>query len=172
MVIRMFPNISQSQRRPLLTLSIFGTKCEGKFVPDDCTIHVATEHVQCTGMGWWESWDTDWQLVYRGKYCSNICFNENKKSQVILGDPESLFQYFPMKIFMFQDLKSYYWKFSTDVTATQFFRKIYIWKINTSQNNYRQPSDCGMVTGWSQFKPSPYSVGHSHTNFTIFQCEW
>ena len=21
----------------------------------------ATEHVQCTGLGWWESWDTDWQ---------------------------------------------------------------------------------------------------------------
>ena len=20
-----------------------------------------TEHVQCTGLGWWESWDTDWQ---------------------------------------------------------------------------------------------------------------
>ena len=79
---------------------------------------------------------------------------------------------FHMKHFPFcgqkQTLLSYYWKFSTDVTATQFFRKIYIWKINTSQNNYRQPSDCGMVTGWSQFKPSPYSVGHSHTNFTIF----
>ena len=76
-----------------------------------------------------------------------------------------------VKYFLFSDCRmiwSYYWKFSTDVTATQFFRKIYIWKINTSQNNYRQPSDCGMVTGWSQFKPSPYSVGHSHTNFTIF----
>ena len=23
----------------------------------------ATEHVQCTGLGWWESWDTDWQLT-------------------------------------------------------------------------------------------------------------
>ena len=45
------------------TLLIFGTKCEGKFVPDDRTIHVATEHVQCTGLGWWESWETDWQLT-------------------------------------------------------------------------------------------------------------
>ena len=41
------------------TLLIFGTKCEGKFVSDDRTIHVATEHVQCTGLGWWESWNTD-----------------------------------------------------------------------------------------------------------------
>ena len=45
------------------TLLIFGTKCEGKFVPDDRTFHVATEHVQCTGLGWWESWETDWQLT-------------------------------------------------------------------------------------------------------------
>ena len=28
-----------------------------------CQSHTqnATEHVQCTGLGWWESWDTDWQ---------------------------------------------------------------------------------------------------------------
>ena len=32
------------------TLLIFGMKCEGKFVPDDRSIHVATEHVQCTGL--------------------------------------------------------------------------------------------------------------------------
>ena len=40
-----------------LTLLNFGTKCEGEFVPDSPTIHVATEHVQCTvssGLGWWE----------------------------------------------------------------------------------------------------------------------
>ena len=30
-------------------------KCEGKFVPDSPMIHVATEHVQCTGLGWWEN---------------------------------------------------------------------------------------------------------------------
>ena len=45
--------------RMLLTLLIFGMICEGKFVPDDCTTHVATEYVQCTDLGWWESWDTD-----------------------------------------------------------------------------------------------------------------
>ena len=32
-------------------------------MPDDRTIHVATEHVQCTGLGWWESWETDGQLT-------------------------------------------------------------------------------------------------------------
>ena len=37
------------------TLSIFGTKCEGKFVPDDCTTHVATEYVQCADLGWWDT---------------------------------------------------------------------------------------------------------------------
>ena len=38
-----------------ITLLKFGTKCEGKFVPDSRTIHVATEHVHCTeaaGLGW------------------------------------------------------------------------------------------------------------------------
>ena len=24
-------------------------------MPDSPTIHVATEHVQCTGLGWWEN---------------------------------------------------------------------------------------------------------------------
>ena len=50
----------QSGERPgsVFTLLIFGTKCEGKFVHDNRLIHVATEHVQCTGLGWWESWDT------------------------------------------------------------------------------------------------------------------
>ena len=40
------------------TLLIFGTKCEGKFVPVSPTRNVATEHVQCTaagGLGWWEN---------------------------------------------------------------------------------------------------------------------
>ena len=41
------------------TLLNFGTKCDGKFVPDSSTIYVSTEHVQCTGLVWWESWDTD-----------------------------------------------------------------------------------------------------------------
>ena len=47
-----------SIRRKPYTLLKFGTKCEGKFVPDSPTIHVATEHVQCTaaaGLGWWEN---------------------------------------------------------------------------------------------------------------------
>ena len=41
-----------------ITLLNFGTKCEGKFVPDSPTNNVATEHVQCTaaaGLGWWEN---------------------------------------------------------------------------------------------------------------------
>ena len=60
----------------------FGTKCVGKFVPDDCTIHVATEHVQCTGLGWWESWETDWQLCQpiRGKlrFWKNVSTNDSR----------------------------------------------------------------------------------------------
>ena len=44
-----------------ITLLIFCTKCEGKFVPVSPTsnvANVATEHVQCTaaaGLGWWEN---------------------------------------------------------------------------------------------------------------------
>ena len=41
------------------SLLIFGTECEGKFVPDDRMIHVATEHVPCTVLDWWEKWETD-----------------------------------------------------------------------------------------------------------------
>ena len=41
------------------TLLIFCTKCEGKFVPDDCT----TRSMSSVLAGWWESLDTDWQLT-------------------------------------------------------------------------------------------------------------
>ena len=40
------------------TLLNFGTKCDGKFVPDSPMIYVSSEHVQCTaaaGLGWWEN---------------------------------------------------------------------------------------------------------------------
>ena len=69
--------------------TLLGTKCEGKFVPDDCTIHVATEHVQCTGLGWWESWETDWQLttVSANKRQAKIlkeCVNQWQADRMIL----------------------------------------------------------------------------------------
>ena len=39
----------------LITLLNFGTKCEGKFVPDSPTNNVATECTAAAGLGWWEN---------------------------------------------------------------------------------------------------------------------
>ena len=55
----------------LFTLLIFGTKCEGKFVPDDRMIHVASEHVQSSVLAWaggragilTDSWQQDFERM-------------------------------------------------------------------------------------------------------------